>query len=302
MHLKKFEIDNEIKFQPIDVSLCIVNWNTKYLTAQLIESIYKTVKNLSMEIFVIDNASTDGSKDYISDNYPEVVIIENSINVGYGAALNQALKISCGRYNMILNSDMVLLNKSLEKMVMFLDTNQDTGAVGPICLDKNGDVGYSCGYFPKPWLMILERLLGSITPKCIEAPPLQVKPKIDGDSKIEVDYILGACILMKKQVWDEMGLFDERFFAYYEETDLCYRMMQKGHKRCLLPGAKVVHYHDASFSQVPKKSNKYFEESKIKYLEKHYGKIIAKLYICANAWANIRHKIKTNLVSFICRN
>lgn len=288
---------NKNSISKIDVSLCIVNWNTKKLTMQLIESIYKTVKRLSIEIFVVDNASLDGSVEEISNNYPQVNIIKNTINVGYGAALNQALKKSCGRYKMILNSDIIFFNEALENMVMFLDTNKDVGAVGPILLNKTHDIGESYGNFPRPLLMILERLLGSMTPKFIMPPPLCTKPNADLDRPITIEYITGASMLVRKEVCDEIGLFDEAFFAYYEETDWCFRMMKKGIKRCLIPNAKVVHYSDASFSQVPEGRNKYFEDSKIKYLEKHYGKVIALLYKFANTWANFRHKIKIILSS-----
>jgi GT2 family glycosyltransferase len=281
----------------IDVSLCIVNWNTKSLTSQLIESIYKTTKTLRIEIFVVDNASTDGSTEQISNEYPEVKIIQNNINVGYGAALNQALIMSGGRYKMILNSDILFIDESLEIMVSFLDNNQDVGAVGPICLDKEGNIEYSGGYFPRPGRMILERILGSMTPNFIKPPPLQIKPHVHDSGQVEVEYIMGACMLIRAEVCDEIGLFDQEFFAYYEETDWCFRMMKRGVKRHLISNAKVIHYHDASFSQVPEKKNNYFEDSKIKYLEKHYGKAIAKAYICANAWADIRHKIKRILLS-----
>ncbi|MGO9138326.1 MAG: glycosyltransferase family 2 protein [Syntrophales bacterium] len=285
----------------IDVSVCIVNWNTKYLTSQLIESIHKTVKKLSIEVFIVDNASTDGSVEHILNNYPNVNIIKNSVNVGYGSAHNQALRMSRGRYKMILNSDVILLEKSLENMVMFLDNNQDIGAVGPICLDRDRNIGYSYGHFPKPWQMILERLLGSMTPKYIKPPPLQVKPQVYGNKQIDVEYILGACILIRKELCDEIGLFDERFFAYFEETDWCFRMMKRGVKRCLIPNAEIIHINDASFSQLPERGTNYFADSKIKYLKKHYGKTIAKVYICSDTFANFRHIIKKTLLSLCNR-
>lgn len=291
----KITSDINNKSHAIDVSLCIVNWNTKYLTSNLIESIYRTRKNLIIEIFVIDNASTDGSLEHLSHTYPDVNIIPNSINVGYGSAHNQALRMSVGRYRMILNSDVVLLEQALENMVTFLDNNQDVGAVGPICLDKDLNTGYSYGHFPKPWKMIVERLLGGMTPKHIEPPPLQVKPLIYMDKHIDVDYISGACILVRKEVCNEIGIFDERFFAYFEETDWCFRMMKSGVRRSLIPSAKIVHIYDASFSQISKNSINYFEESKIKYLKKHYGTTAAQVYMCSDALAMFRHNIRKTL-------
>ena len=149
----------------IDVSFCIVNWNTANLTSQLIESIYNTVKKNSVEIIVVDNASTDGSVELIGNKFSELTIIKNVKNVGYGAALNQALRISKGKYKLILNSDIILLENALDNMVSFLHEHPEAGAVGPVCLDKKGNIDYSFGRFPDPWLLILENLLGKLTPK-----------------------------------------------------------------------------------------------------------------------------------------
>jgi GT2 family glycosyltransferase len=289
---KQMETNKNIKLDPIDVSACIINWNTLDLTSQLIESIYDTVKRFSIEIIVVDNASTDGSVEYIENKFPMVTIIKNSKNVGYGAALNQALKISKGRFKMILNSDVILLENALDNMVNFLENNRDAGAVGPICLDKGGNIGYSYGRFPKPGLMILERLLGSLTPRFIKPPPLEGKPEMDMGEKMEVDNIKGACMLVRREVCEEIGLFDETFFAYFEESDWCFRMKKRGIKRYLVLNSKVIHLSDSSFGKIPEKARIYFENSRNKYLEKHYGKVLTNIFVCANAWAKFRHKIK----------
>lgn len=286
----------------IDVSLSIVNWNTKSLTSQLIESIYKTVKTIRIEIFVVDNASADGSVEYIKNQYPEVILIKNSQNVGYGRAHNQALRLSKGRYKMVLNSDVVFLENALENLVDFLDKNREAGAVGPICLNMDGTIGYSYGYFPKPGLMIINRLLGSLTPKYIDGSRLEGKPQLKVNETMEVDNIKGACMLVRKEVCDDIGLFDEDFFAYFEESDWCFRMMKKGIKRYVISNAKIIHISDSSFGQIPAKANIYFENSKILYLRKHYGKTIANIFKYANVWATIRHNIKINLSDMIAGN
>lgn len=288
----KITSDINSNLNSIDVSFCIVNWNTVNLTSQLIESIYNTVKRVSIEIFIVDNASTDGSVKYIENKFPMVTIIRNAKNVGYGAALNQALKISKGRYKMILNSDVILLENALENMVNFLENNRDAGAVGPICLDEGGNIGYSYGRFPKPGLMILETLLGSLTPRFIKPPPLEGKPEMNMGEKMEVDNIKGACMLVRREVCEEIGLFDETFFAYFEESDWCFRMKKRGIKRYLILNAKVIHISDSSFGKIPEKAQIYFENSRNKYLEKHYGKVLTNIFVCANAWAKFRHKLK----------
>jgi hypothetical protein len=284
--------DINSKIDVIDVSCCIVNWNTLNLTLQLIESIYNTVKKLSIEIFVVDNASTDGSVKYIENRFPIVNIIKNTKNVGYGAALNQALQLSRGKYKLILNSDIIFLENALDNMVVFLENNQDAGAVGPICLDQEGNVVFSYGRFPKPGLMILERILGSLTPRFIKPLPLEGKPETNMGEKMEVDNIKGACMLVKSEVCDEVGLFDESFFAYFEESDWCFRMKNQGFKRYLISNARVIHFADSSFGQIPREAKSYFENSRNKYLRKHYGKVFTDIFICADAWAKFRHRLK----------
>ena len=291
--------NKNIKPNPIDVSLSIVNWNTRDLTSALIDSIYNTVKKLSVEILVVDNASTDGSVEHIVRYYPKVIVIKNVNNVGYGRAHNQALRISKGRYKMILNSDVLLLDNALENMVAFLDENKDAGAVGPICLNRDGSVGYSYGNFPRPGSLILERWLGSLAQEFIKAPPLEGKPEENMDGKMEVDYIKGACMLVRKEVCDEVGLFDEDFFAYFEESDWCFRMQKRGFKRYLTSNAKIVHIADASFGKVPEKARRYFENGIKTYLEKHYGKILTSIFVGANAWGNFRHKMKKTLLRLV---
>jgi GT2 family glycosyltransferase len=289
-------VDDMSYDKSLKISFCIVNWNTKYLTSQLIESIHNTVKKNSYEIIVVDNASNDGSYEYFAENFNDVIIIKSE-NVGYGRALNQALKIARGEYRMILNSDIILLENSVEAMVYFLDKTKDAGAVGPLLLDKDGNVEYSYGYFPRPGLMIMERLLGSITPGFICPPPLSLKPSSHSREQFEVEYITGACMLVKNDICDHIGLFDELFFLYYEETDWCYRMMKKGFRRYLLMSAQAIHYQDKSISMLSDKGKKYFEESKILYLKKHYGRLIANIYVCANKWANFRHTIKKAILN-----
>jgi hypothetical protein len=285
-----------IPVDAIDVSLSIVNWNTADLTSQLIESVYEHVQKLTIEIIVVDNASSDGSADYIENHYPNVVVIRNTTNYGYGKAHNQALRISIGRYHLILNSDVLFIDNSLEIIVDFMDRNRDVSAVGPLCLDEKGNIGYSYGFFPRPGRMILDKLFGSVTPGFIKPPPLRVKPdQMTADKEIEVEYISGACLLIRRGVCDEVGFFDETFFAYYEETDWCFRMNKRGLKRCLIPQTKIIHYGNASFGRMPERAIRYFEESKRKYLKKHYGSSVAKIYSLTSAWADIRHKIKKHI-------
>jgi hypothetical protein len=276
----------------ITVSFCIVNWNTSSLTVQLIKSIYQTVKNNSFEIIVIDNNSTDDSVEQIEKFFAEVILIKNHKNKGYGAALNQGIKISKGKYIMALNSDIIFLDYALDNMVSFLGKHQEAGTVGPILLDKKGNIDYSFGRFPKPWLIIIEQLLGKLTPKKIRPLPLEGKPDSFEFGWMEVDNIKGACMLVPRKVVESIGLFDENFFAYFEESDWCLRMEKSGFKRYLISNAKVIHFADSSFGQIPVKARRYFEESKKIYLEKHYGKIVSSIFGCVNAWAKLRHKVK----------
>ena len=263
----------------LDLSISIVSYNTKDLLRQCLESIYSETKGISFEILAVDNASIDGSVDAIRNNFPNVKLIVNKKNVGFAAANNQAIKDSKGRFILLLNPDTVILDSALDKLVEFMDSHPEAGVVGPQILNPDRtlqfsyDNGISLGLFFRGLvirhfsrLLRVLPLVGrhknySINSKCLEHPP-KIK---------EVVRVRGCCLLVRKEVINQVGLMDEQFFMYCEEVDWEYRMKKAGWKIYFYPFAQIIHYWGASSKQHAEKCHQIHNQSNYKYIRKHYG-------------------------------
>ena len=222
----------------LDVSIILVNYNTCELTLDCIKSIYEKTENINFEIFVVDNNSQDNSCETINQFYPQVNIIRNEENKGFGAANNIAIKKSNAKYVLCLNTDTVLVNNAIKIMFDFMEKNQDVGVCGGTLLKEDLTLGNSFAPFPS----ILNSLSISWLIKQVKK---HLKKKLITKPK-DVDMICGADIFFRKSVLNEVGLFDEAFFMYYEEADLCYRIKKSGYKIKYLPNAKIIHYGEKS--------------------------------------------------------
>ena len=227
----------------MDVSIIIVNYNTKDLIKNCINSIYKHTKDVDFEIIVSDNGSVDGSIEMIKSEFPNVILIENNANLGFGAANNRGLKIAKGKYIFYLNSDTVLLNNAVKYFFDYWENSPDKdqiGALGSNLLDVDGKVIHSYGKFLSinheiyttlkvllniSKFTILKVLFNKPIPKCISTC-IEEKKYIG-----TVDYITGADLFLKNSQDSE---FDESFFMYCEETDLQYKISEKGLKRIII--------------------------------------------------------------------
>jgi len=243
----------------IDLSIIIVNWNTCDLLAQCLQSVYDTANSIDFEIIVVDNASTDGSQAMVRYRFPQIRLIENQENVGFARANNQALITSRGRYFLLLNSDTIVLPGTLEEMVRFADQNSDGGIIGCKLLNRDGSLQESWASFPTIW----SELLGCNfrTRRLVEETPLIY----------EVDWLGGACLLVRPAAINEVGLLDESFFMYSEETDWCFRMRRQGWQVYYLPGVGVIHLGGGSASRASVTQLIRLYESKIRFFRKHYS-------------------------------
>ncbi len=233
----------------MNVSIIIVNYNTKDLLINCIESIYKQTKDITFEIIISDNGSNDGSVEYIKQNFPNIILIENNKNLGFGAANNRGLKIAKGKYIFYLNSDTILLNNAIKFFYNYWETHDNQehiGALGANLLNKNFETIHSYDNFPqldneifttiKVWLSITKHtiqkvLLNKKIPLCVNDDK---EPKYIGD----VDQIIGADLFLKN---NELAYFDESFFMYLEETDLQYKIYKKKLKRMIIDGPQIIH-------------------------------------------------------------
>jgi len=243
----------------MDLSIIIVNWNTRDLLAQCLQSIYDTISNMSFEIIVVDNASTDGSVAMIEEQFHGVRLIANQENVGFAQANNQALTTGRGRYFLLLNSDTIVLPGALEEMARFADAHSDAGIIGCKLLNGDGSLQESWASFPTIWSEILG--CNFRTRQLVEETPLIY----------EVDWLGGACLLVRPAAINEVGLLDESFFMYSEETDWCFRMRQQGWKVYYLPEVEVIHLGGGSASRASATQLVRLYGSKIRFFRKHYG-------------------------------
>ena len=220
----------------MDVSIIIVNWNTKRLLLDCICSIYETVKNISFEIWLVDNASSDGSVEAVKQNYPDVKIIQNKKNLGFAAANNIAMERMRGQYALLLNTDTILTNSAVKDLLDFMEKNQNAGMACGQLLNQDGSKQNSIANFPGIHsLLCNESLLQILFPKKFPGKRREYK------KPVEVDSCIGACLMVRKKAMDEAGLLDKRYFFFFEETDWAYRMKQSGWKIYFVPSAKIFH-------------------------------------------------------------
>lgn len=222
------------------LSVVIISFNTKTLLEKCLESVYFQKDTGDFEIFVVDNSSTDGSVEMIREKYPQVNLIANKSNSGFAKAGNQAIRDSKGEYILLLNSDVILFEDSLKKMIDFMNTELLAGAISAKLMDKDGyQQRLSRGYFPSLKTAFNQfLLLSNIFPKSyffrgIDLETQIVKPE-------EVDWVSGACMMIRGSVLKKTGLFDETFFMYVEDMEMCYRIKKCGFKIYSVP-FEVIH-------------------------------------------------------------
>jgi GT2 family glycosyltransferase len=267
----------------MDISVVIVNWNTKDLLRECLNSIYKTITDLVFEVIVVDNFSSDGSVAMLEKEFPSVIRIVNQENKGFGAANNQALAIMKGKYALLLNTDAVLTPQAVNKLWDFCEENKRAAIVCGQLLNSDGSKQNSIASFPGLLSLavntsVLEYLF----------PRLYPSKRYIHISPIEVDSVIGACMMIRKKALDEAGAFDERYFFFFEETDLAYTMRLKGWKIYHVPDAFIYHLQGQSVGQNVR-SRIEFYRSRYQFLKKwhkspyfYFAKIIIFLRLLVN--------------------
>jgi GT2 family glycosyltransferase len=266
------------------LSVVIVNWNTGPLLSECLESLYadlplgrvapadKTDRPLRLhaedvEVFVVDNCSSDGSARAAAERFPQVRLIENAANPGFAAANNQALRLACGQYALLLNPDTVLRPGALDGLVDFLERNPRAGAVGPRLLNPDGSLQYSCS--PEPTLrgefLRLFHIGGVRTDGYYAMERWEAQPRA-------VDTLLGACILARRAALEQVGYFDTGYFMYTEEVDLCRKLRQAGWGVHWTPAAEVAHYGGQSTRLAAAEMFLQLYQSKLAYFRKYGGR------------------------------
>lgn len=251
------------------VSVIVVSYNTARLTLDCLRSVYDHAGDVKIEILVVDNASNDGSADAIRTAFPEVTLIENERNTGFGAANNTAMAATKGRYFLLLNSDAYLAANALAGMVACLDHHPDAAVVGPRLLNSDGSLQPSCFRFPSPGRAWLENLwLSAALPN---HPQIGDYRRWAHDAERAVDFVIGACMLVRRAAYEQVGGFDERFFMYGEESEWQRRFAEAGWKTVFTPEARVVHLGGGSGHGSKVVMNPHFFQSLDEYQRIHHG-------------------------------
>jgi N-acetylglucosaminyl-diphospho-decaprenol L-rhamnosyltransferase len=249
----------------VDVSVIVVTWNAADHVAECLGAVADGLA----EVIVVDNASTDGTPDQVAEQFPGVRLLRLPENRGFGAGNNEGMRAAAGRYFLLLNSDAWPVADAVERLVAFADTQPQAAVVGPRLLNPDGTLQRSVRGFPTLWRLATEYLfLRKFAPRSRLFNSFY-GARFDHLSVRDADWLYGACLLVRSDAAAAVGLFDEDFFLFSEETDWCYRFHQAGWKVVLYPGAEVVHVGGASHG------DRMFRENlrgHLRFFAKHHGR------------------------------
>ena len=270
----------------VDLAILIISYNTRELLRNCLNSLYQKTEGIRFEVMVVDNSSSDNSAG-IRKEFPQVKLIENRENLGFARANNQAIKRSRARYFLLFNPDTSLKASSPHKMIKFMDNHPEVGIMGCKILNTDESIQPSNSSFPN---LFTEFLRAFQVKKLI--PGVGARERIgekwsgmlgatlreyfrvywDSERIREVDWVSGACLLIRRDAIEEVGLLDEDFFMYYEDADWCYRMRKKGWKTYYFPFFEVTHCIGESDSRFSSRTFIERQRSMYHYFKKHKGK------------------------------
>ncbi len=248
----------------MDVSVIIVNWNTKDLLLNCITSVYDTGGGVEYEVMVVDNGSSDGSGQAVKETFPQVTFIQNAENRGFAKANNQALSVATGRYVLLLNSDAMLTKGALKGLLDFMDKTPRAGIASCQYLNRDGSRQNSFDNFPT----LATELLNKTLLRMVFTQKYPSK-KQEYYEPIEVESVIGACMMVRAEAMKQVGALDEDYFFFMEETDWCFRMQKAGWKIFHLPQIKVYHLQGQSKEKNPAKAWIEYYRSSYRFFKKH---------------------------------
>jgi GT2 family glycosyltransferase len=264
----------------VDVAIIIVNWNGKDLLRRCLDAVQQTVQQVSHVTYVVDNHSSDGSAEMVRAEYPWVKLIANTENLGFAKANNQAMRLSLeeSRYVLLLNSDAFVKANCIDYMVTFMDQHPEAGLGAPKLLYEDGRLQRSCYSFPTLWT---EFTIALGADKFLSKVPFFGDYNLTHwgyDTVREVDVIMGAFMLARREAVQQVGLMDEAFFMYSEEVDWCYRFQAAGWKTLFTPAVECIHLWGGSSRQVKVESLLRLYKARVQFARKHYSGLTTFLY------------------------
>jgi GT2 family glycosyltransferase len=247
------------------LSIVLVCWNNNSYMDACLKSLYETGMKNSFDIVVVDNGSTDGSQQMLAEKYPEVQLIQNAGNVGLGKASNQGIEHTKGKYVLLLNNDTIVNGQSFDAMIELLDKEPKVGAVGGKLLNPDGTIQAGYNHFSSLFqeLLVATRLGEWIRPG--------YPAVMDANEVKSVDWMGSACLMVRRAALDQIGVLDEGYFIYGDETDLQYRLKKAGWEVYFLPQATTIHFGGRSMNRWSRRKMVY--RGKMLFYQKHYGSL-----------------------------
>ncbi len=256
---------------PVDISIVIVNYNVKAFLQQCLYSVEKACKDIENEVFVVDNNSVDDSIDMLKQNFPSIKLIANTENMGFAFACNQAIKLSSGKYILLLNPDTVIREDSISQCINFMNKKPEAGALGVKMINGDGKFLPESKRSLPTAKSAFYKMFGfsALFPKSPIFGKYQLQ-YLDENQIHEVEVLSGAFMFIRKEVLDKIGLLDEQFFMYGEDIDLSYRILLANYKNYYFPTTTIIHYKGESTKKASFKYVKIFYNAMLIFANKHY--------------------------------
>ncbi len=255
----------------MDVSVIIVSWNSQNWITRCLTTLYAQTTDIRMEVIVVDNASKDKTVQFVMNQFPRAQVVQNAGNLGFAAAVNQGLAVASGRYVCFLNPDTEIQDRALEWLVAAMDADPSIGIAAPQLLNQDGTIQASVRRFPsgKDQALILLKL-HTLFPDARSLSRYFARD-MDYTRQQDVEQVMGACMVIRRELLNQIGPLDSKFFIWFEEVDFCYRAhTQTEFRTVFMPQAHVLHFGGDSFDKVPTgKKQRWYRRSVRYYMRKH---------------------------------
>ncbi|MBN1483088.1 MAG: glycosyltransferase family 2 protein [Chloroflexia bacterium] len=249
-----------------DLSIVIVNWNGGQVLLDCLESIYARTHSFGLEVIVVDNASSDGSPERAAADYTQVRLLRSEHNLGFAGGNNLGLEAARGRYLLLLNNDTVVLEDALEAMLAEIESRPEVGILGCRLLNPDGSLQRSCGMFPS---LLTEFLDQTMLHRLF---PTYKIGRWDYNSARPVDWVTGACLLVRRKTYEQIGGLDEGYFMFLEDVDWCQKAWRAGWQVFYTPAAEIVHLKGHSSRPVLPRLLVVDQASGYRFFRRHHGR------------------------------
>ncbi len=275
-----------------DLTISIISADNLDLLLACLTSVFENTRDLHLEVYVVDNASKDGSALAVEEAFRQVEVIRNETSQGFSTNNNLVLEKGLGQYLMLLNDDTLVLDGALDRMVEFMEAHPEVGAVGSAQLDPDGSLQHAFGRFPHPFV----EALWAATNWSYRSHRRATEP-------FEVDWVCGAAMLVRRRVIEQVGVLDTAFDPIYsEEVDWCYRIKQAGWRIYVLPQARIIHYGGQTMNRVMPRKYELLVSHKLLFFRKHAGRKAANVYRLTLGFSTMVKLLSWTLVQLLGRD